>query len=194
MSDLKNNKKILREEYKRRTTAFRDQLDQATRTLAFRRPPSPLARLLDNAETIAVYAAQGSEAPTGSLIEYLSELGKTIAFPVVLGSQPLEFRSVSNIKLLEKGFMGIAEPGNDCPAVDPDIIVTPMVAFDRSLNRLGQGAGHYDRTFEKHPDALRVGLAWSVQETEAIPVEPHDVTLHMIVTESELIQKIDMTS
>ena len=69
-----------------------------------------------------------------------------------------------------------------------------LVAFDRSLNRLGQGGGHYDRTFEKYPDAIRIGLAWSVQEADNIPVERHDVTLHAIVTESELIQKVDVTS
>jgi len=194
LSALKENKKKLREEFKRRRTAFYGQLDQASRTLAFRRPPSTLAKILDGFKTIAVYAAQRDEAPTAHLIEFLSEQGKTLAFPVVLGDKPLEFRSVSNIDLLQAGFMGIAEPSADYPAVIPDLIIAPMVAFDRSMNRLGQGGGHYDRTFQKHPKTVRVGLAWSVQETDDLPVEAHDMDLDMIVTESELIQKVESTS
>ena len=194
LSQLNDNKKKLREEYRRRRDAFHRQLDGATRNLAFRRPPSPIAKILEEHEIIAVYASMGSEAPTNRLIEYLAELGKKLAFPVVTGDNPLEFRIVSKLENLQAGFMGIAEPGNDDPVVNPDVIITPMIAFDRSLNRLGQGGGHYDRTFEKYPNAMRIGLAWSVQEAENIPVGRHDVTLHAIVTESELIQKVDTTS
>ena len=194
MSDLKENKKILREEFRRRRTAFYNQLDNATRNLAFRRAPSPLKNILEEAETIGIYASRDSEAPTHRLIEHLSEMGKSIAFPVVVGAAPLEFRHVSNIKLLEAGFMGIAEPGDGCPLVIPDLIITPMIAFDRSMNRLGQGGGHFDRTFNKYPKATRIGLAWSIQETEKIPVESHDIALDAIVTETELIQKVDKTS
>lgn len=136
----------------------------------------------------------GSEAPTDKLAEYLAEEGKTIVFPVVKGDAPLEFRKVDNSGLLEAGYKDIPEPGPDCPAVAPDLIIAPMVAFDRSMGRLGQGGGHYDRTFEKYPDATRIGLAWSAQETGSVPIEPHDITLHMIVTECEIIQQVNMTS
>ncbi len=101
---------------------------------------------------------------------------------------------MDNLELLETGYQNISEPSTDCPAVTPDLIITPMIAFDRSLGRLGQGKGHYDRTFEKYPKATRIGFAWSVQEAENIPMQPHDVTLEMIVTESEIIQRVDMTS
>lgn len=111
-----------------------------------------------------------------------------------MGDAPMEFRAVSNVDLLETGFKGIAEPANNCPIVIPNIIILPIIAFDRSLNRLGQGGGHYDRTLAKYPKALRIGLAWSIQEASEIPVEEHDAALHAIVTESELIQKVDMTS
>lgn len=166
----------------------------ATRGLAFRRPPTPLAQLIEQSDVIALYCATGSEAPTASLAEYLGEIGKITAFPVCTANAPLEFRKVGNIDLLEAGFRNIPEPGTDCPTVKPDLIITPMIAFDRSMSRLGQGGGHYDRTFEKYPEATRVGLAWSVQETDAIPVQPHDVPLDMIVTESEIIQRLKMTS
>lgn len=106
----------------------------------------------------------------------------------------MEFRHVDNIDLLETGYKDIPEPDRDCPVVEPDLIIAPILAFDRSFGRLGQGGGHYDRAFEKYPHATRIGLAWSVQETDNIPMQPHDMSLNMIVTESEIIQRVDMTS
>ncbi|NCQ08804.1 MAG: 5-formyltetrahydrofolate cyclo-ligase [Sphingomonadales bacterium] len=191
---MNDKKKKLREEYRRRRDAFHSQLDMATRGLAFRRPPTPLAKLIEQSEVIALYSAIGSEAPTARLADYLAEIGKTIAFPVCVGDAPLEFRKVDNIDLLEAGFRNISEPNADCPVVTPDLIIAPMLAFDRSMHRLGQGGGHYDRTFGKYPDAIRIGLAWSVQEADSIPVESHDRQLHMIITESEIIQSVEMTS
>ena len=194
LSSLSAKKKKLREEYRRRRDAFYGQLDMATRGLAFRRPPTPLAELIERSECVALYSAIGSEAPTERLADYLAEIGKTVAFPVCTADAPLEFRKVDNLDLLEAGFRDIAEPGEDCPSVSPDLIIAPMLAFDRSMQRLGQGGGHYDRTFERYPDAIRIGLAWSVQETEDIPTDKHDKPLHMIVTESEIIQTVELTS
>lgn len=162
----------------------------ATRNLAFRRPPSPLAKLIEQSDVVALYSAIGSEAPTASLAEYLAEAGKTLAFPACVGNAPLEFRQVDNLDLMEAGFRNISEPDTDSPVVVPDLIIAPMLAFDRAMGRLGQGGGHYDRSFAKYPQATRVGLAWSVQETDMVPVQPHDVPLHMIVTESEIIESL----
>ncbi len=194
LNNLSDEKKKLREEYRRRRDAFYSQLDAATKGLAFRRPPSPLAKLIEQSNIVAMYSAMGPEAPTARLAEYCIEIGKIIAFPAVTGDSPLEFRQVDTMELLEAGYQNIAEPKADCPVVVPDLIITPMIAFDRSMGRLGQGKGHYDRTFAKHPDATRIGLAWSVQEADNIPMQPHDVTLEMIVTESEIIQRVNMTS
>jgi len=194
LSSLNDNKKKLREEYRRRRDAFYSQLDMATRGLAFRRPPSPLAKLIEQSEVIALYSAIGSEAPTASLTEYLAELGKITAFPVCIGDSPLEFRRVDHLDLLEAGFRNISEPGAQCPVVAPDLIIAPMIAFDRAMGRLGQGGGHYDRSFARYPKATRIGLAWSVQETDSVPVQPHDIPLDMIVTESEIIQRVDIKS
>jgi 5-formyltetrahydrofolate cyclo-ligase len=59
------------------------------------------------------------------------------------------------------------------------------------MNRLGQGGGYYDRAFARYPDALRIGLAWSVQEHDALPADPWDLPLHIILTEVELIEGPD---
>lgn len=164
------------------------QLDGASRNLSFRRPPSPLARLLVPGQTIAFYRSVGSEAPTERLVEYLTETGVDIAFPRVTDNDGLEFRLVTGPDLLEAGFRNIPEPDNSCPLVDPDVIIAPLVAFDRSLRRLGQGGGYYDRCFARYPDVPRIGLAWSVQEADEVPTEAHDLPLQMIVTECEIIE------
>ena len=66
-------------------------------------------------------------------------------------------------------------------------MLTPLVAFDRRGNRLGQGAGHYDRAFATLPSAWRVGVAWSVQECEELKADTWDIPLHAVVTEKEWI-------
>lgn len=185
---MKEKKKKLREEYRRRREAFVAQLDIASRNLSFRRPPSPLSRLFKPGQTVALYRSTGSEAPTERLIEYLTETGVNIALPRVTDGGSLEFRLVSGTDMLVSGFRDIPEPGEDCPLSDPDLIIAPLVAFDRSMRRLGQGGGFYDRSFAKYSGIPRIGLAWSVQEAAEIPVEPHDLPLQMIVTECEIIE------
>ena len=77
-----------------------------------------------------------------------------------------------------------------CPAplplaevVTPDLIVTPLLAFDRAGGRLGQGGGYYDRTFESLPDAIRIGLAYEGQRVADLPMQDHDIRLHGVLTE-----------
>ena len=81
----------------------------------------------------------------------------------------------------------LRQPDPASPEVAPDVILTPLVGFDRRLNRLGQGAGHYDRAFARYEHAWRVGIAWSVQEVPAIPADIWDVPLHAIITEEGML-------
>ena len=79
--------------------------------------------------------------------------------------------------------LGLSQPSALATELRPDIILTPMLAFDAKLDRLGQGAGYYDGAFARFPDAWRVGVAWSVQRVEDLPVDPWDMPLHAVVTE-----------
>jgi 5-formyltetrahydrofolate cyclo-ligase len=65
--------------------------------------------------------------------------------------------------------------------------MSPLVGFDRSGNRLGQGGGFYDRAFAAFPSARRIGIAWSVQEVDMLPVDSWDEQLHSVITEHERI-------
>ena len=73
---------------------------------------------------------------------------------------------------------------------EPEILIVPLVAFDRSGGRLGYGGGFYDRTLEmlraKRP-TLAIGFAFGAQEAKDLPLEPNDQPLDMLVTEGEII-------
>ena len=65
-------------------------------------------------------------------------------------------------------------------------MLVPLAAFDRLGHRIGYGAGHFDRQLAEHPPRLAIGLAWDCQLVEDLPIEPHDVPLHAVVTPTRL--------
>lgn len=139
-------------------------------------------------QVVATYCAVGGEADPSQLAAAAAEAGCTLALPhVVDRASPIRFLVWQLGEPLVPGPFHLRQPDASAPEVAPDIILTPLVGFDRRLNRLGQGAGHYDRAFARYEDAWRVGVAWSVQEVPAIPADIWDVPLHAIVTEEGLI-------
>lgn len=133
---------------------------------------------------VATYVAIGSEADPTQLAAAAAEAGCTLALPFVIGrAEPIRFLSWEMGEPLVEGPFGLRQPHAERPEVAPDIILTPLVGFDARLNRLGQGAAHYDRAFARYPEAMRIGVAWSVQEVPAIPSDIWDVPLHAVITE-----------
>ncbi|WP_181814784.1 5-formyltetrahydrofolate cyclo-ligase [Sphingomonas aracearum] len=150
--------------------------------------PAAFLRRLQPGLVIASYMPLGSEADPAPLVRAALAAGCTIALPhVVDRATPIRFVAWQQGAALVAGPFGLSQPGAEAGTVAPDIILTPLLGFDRAGNRLGQGAGHYDRAFVAHPDAWRVGLAWSVQEVPALPADPWDVPLHALLTEREWI-------
>jgi 5-formyltetrahydrofolate cyclo-ligase len=84
------------------------------------------------------------------------------------------------------GSLGIPEPSPAAAELVPDILLVPLAAFDRAGHRIGYGAGHYDVTLahlRKVKAIIAVGVAFSVQEIKAVPMQPHDVALDYVLTE-----------
>ncbi|AMK22517.1 MULTISPECIES: 5-formyltetrahydrofolate cyclo-ligase [unclassified Sphingobium] len=188
MSD-DTEKATLRAIARERRRAFVASLDPLAHRLAFKVIPSPLARRLADAQVVALYMGLDDEAPAQRLAAPLQALGKTLALPRVidrLGS--MDFLSWRPEDQLFPGLFGTSHPQAAGDPVVPDVIIAPLIGFDRAMNRLGQGGGYYDRIFARYPDALRIGLAWSVQEHDALPADPWDLPLHLILTEIELIE------
>jgi 5-formyltetrahydrofolate cyclo-ligase len=110
---------------------------------------------------------------------------------VVAGrGKPLIMRGWTFGDTLASGQWGIREPMPDAPDVAPDILLVPLLAFDRRGNRIGYGAGYYDMTIAslraKKP-VVAVGVAYAAQEIDAVPVTPRDARLDLVLTEREVI-------
>ena len=102
---------------------------------------------------------------------------------------PLSFREwTPEARMVEGPFKALVpETGG---WLEPEVLVVPLVAFDRRGFRLGYGGGYYDRTLERLRalwPTLAIGFAWAAQEMEAVPLEPTDQPLDLIVTETEVI-------
>ena len=151
--------------------------------------PEAFAARLRPRLTVASYVPVGSEADPAPLVRAALEAGCVLALPhVVDRTQPLRFLAWAAGAALVAGPFGLRQPPDEAQQVAPDIILTPLVGFDRSGARLGQGAGHYDRAFAAYPDAWRVGIAYACQEATALPTDAWDMPLHAIATEEEWIE------
>lgn len=144
----------------------------------------------DPGTVVAGYLPIRSEPDLRPLMARLAQRGATLCLPVVRDRQTIEFREfVRGRELVSTGF-GTCGPGPEAAVLDPQVLLMPLSAFDGRGNRLGYGAGHYDRAIARLRDKGRaprlIGAAFSCQETEAVPAEPHDVALEMILTERGL--------
>lgn len=147
-------------------------------------PPTEIAERLQRPGIIASYLPMGNEPDPAPIVAAALAAGWRHAVPhVVKRELPMRFLEWRPGDPVALGPMRLRQPLADAPELAPDIILTPLVAFDRALNRLGQGAGFYDRAFAALPSALRVGIAWSIQEVPGLPVDEWDMPLHGVVTE-----------
>lgn len=140
---------------------------------------------------VSVYWPIRSELNTRPLIEALSGKGYRVVLPVMHKVRcPLVFRDFAPGDDLVKGPYGLSEPADDKTARDPDIIFSPLAAFDRKGARLGYGGGIYDATLSQlraKKKVVAIGVAYSLQEADGVPTEPHDQKLDYFLTERELI-------
>ena len=113
-----------------------------------------------------------------------------VAVPVIAGaSLPLDFSLWEPGCALREGPFAAMVPEVD-RFIEPQILIVPLVAFDRAGGRLGYGGGFYDRTLERlraRRPTLAIGFAWAAQEAEALPLEATDQPLDLVVTETEVI-------
>jgi 5-formyltetrahydrofolate cyclo-ligase len=137
---------------------------------------------------VAGYHALGAELSPWPALRRLQAAGARIVMPVAPGPHaPLLFRAFEEGQPLEPDAARIPSPTAAAAALTPDLVLAPLIAFDRAGHRLGQGGGYYDRTLA----ALRaggglfvIGLAYAGQEVDRIPRDVHDQPLDAILTES----------
>ena len=149
---------------------------------------------------VGLYYPISNEISPLVFIKYFKDNNITTSLPVVdSNSNSMVFKKWFKKEKLQKSHIGTYEPLRTNKTIFPQIIVVPMLMFDRKLNRLGYGAGYYDKlisTLKKYFDKkkknfITIGLAYSEQETKSIPYESHDQKLDFIVTEKEILSKVN---
>jgi 5-formyltetrahydrofolate cyclo-ligase len=177
---------------RREALARRDALPaelRAAAAQAIAERPLPLAVAAD--AIVSGFMPLKSEINPIPLMRRLAGEGAQLALPVVAGrGQPLTMRAFSFGQPLVSGVWGIREPGPDAPEVFPDIVIVPLLAFDRSGHRVGYGAGYYDMTITRlraRKAVVAVGIAFAVQEISRVPVTARDAPLDLVLTEHEVI-------
>lgn len=136
----------------------------------------------------ALYHASGAEMDPRPLAENLMKLGWKIALPACEApDEPVVFRGWKPGDRLAPDAVGIASPLVSAGDLSPDLVIVPLIAFDATGARLGQGGGYYDRTLAELRASKSVppfvGLAFAGQEVEAVPREGHDQKLDGVLTE-----------
>jgi len=173
---------------RRQTLARRDGLD----------PEARIAMSLDAAEhaeaidlspgaVVSGFLPIRSEIDIRPAMDRLRVRGARLCLPVVLDRETIVFRELlRGAPLVATGF-GTAGPGPEAAVLDPQVLLMPLAAFDGRGNRLGYGAGHYDRAIARLEargmSPILIGFAFSVQEVDHVPAQPHDRPMDAIVTE-----------
>lgn len=179
--DISDSKKLIRKQMAelRSSTASTQERDSETISRIVMQLPQ-----WQEADTVLLYHSIKGEVNTDGL---LAQTGKRIVLPVVEGGN-LVLREYHADRLVP-GYKGIMEPSPDCPVVDPaqaGLALIPGVAFDRRYHRLGRGKGFYDRLLPML-SCPRIGMGFSWQVVDTVPVESHDITLDGVVTPDGLL-------
>ncbi|HET7254110.1 MAG TPA: 5-formyltetrahydrofolate cyclo-ligase [Xanthobacteraceae bacterium] len=178
---------LRREAVARRDSLPPDMRAAAARTIAERPFPCAVAA----GAIVSGFMPLKSEINPMPLMRRLGDAGAQLALPAVAGrGKPLTMRAFAFGEPLVAGVWGIREPGPDAREVFPDIVIVPLLAFDRAGRRLGYGAGYYDMTIaglRARKPVIAVGIAFAAQEIPRVPTTVRDAPLDLVLTEHEVI-------
>jgi 5-formyltetrahydrofolate cyclo-ligase len=167
--------------------AFVRTLGDGQRARLEQRIAEHLTSIWAGATVVGGYAPLGSEISPLLAMEEARAVGAIVAFPAFDNpAKPFRFRAGDP---LEAGPFGIIQPKRSAPAVEPDVILVPLIAIDGRGTRLGRGKGHYDRALArlKKSGARLIGVGWPLQRlADAIPADEWDVPLDAFVSPAGL--------
>jgi 5-formyltetrahydrofolate cyclo-ligase len=188
IAEVQSAKERLRHEAQARRDALpAEERKAAAETIAARAFPLPITP----GTIVSGFMPLKSEINPLPLMKRLAEQGARLALPRIAGrGSPLSMRAWEFSDPLDRGQWGIREPKADAPEVDSDVLLVPLLAFDRAGYRIGYGAGYYDMTIKRLrglKTVTPVGIAFAAQEVLEIPRTPRDERLDLVLTEREVI-------
>ncbi len=145
----------------------------------------------EQADLLFCYMDFHDEVQTELIRREAQKRGMQVAVPRVEGDS-MYFYKVHGDADLEAGYFGISEPKKICRRCEPSgnvLMIVPGTVFDPSCNRIGYGKGFYDRYLAKHPDIHTVGIAFSEQMTDALPVEETDRKVDAVITDTTIYRR-----
>ncbi len=136
---------------------------------------------------VGSYYPVNFEADTFQLMKMFKQKGYKLSLPVINSKYDMNFYNWNLNDPLYVNKYGIPEPKSKIKVI-PSILLIPMVAYDKRLNRLGYGGGYYDRFLEKYEkkNILKIGLAITCQEVKKLPTNNFDKKMDYILTEKKL--------
>lgn len=193
-TEIRELKKNLRQEIKKKFSAMDEQVKIAASQGIFKNFISNIP--YSKFEIISGYHPVGMEADVIPLMKKLhAEDGKKICLPVMQEEKkPMIFREYSpgDVLCLDKTYRRVLEPLANCKILEPEIMILPLVAFDRNGGRLGYGRGYYDITLanlrQENKKIIAVGVGYSFQLFDKIPTENFDQKLDYAITEKEFLE------
>ena len=144
----------------------------------------------NRAKKIAIYFSKENEVSTKDIIHSMLMINKEVFLPRVDGDK-IDFKRINSLNDVAIGRFNIMEPNKRCASIDPnklDMIIVPCVAVDKNGNRIGMGAGFYDRFFSDYKTIKSVCLAYDFQLIDEIKADKHDKKIGVIITEKDVIR------
>lgn len=182
---------LTKSEMRSRLKAKREELTLEQRREKSYRITKHLESLLSEYSTVIAYVSKDPEVETLVAINHLLENKKTVIVPIIQKeTKTLRFSYLDSVADLEPGTFMVPEPLSHEKPANPataEVVILPVVGFDESGNRIGYGAGYYDRFLKEYPGIRKIGVAYSCQEEREIPADVFDIKMDCVVTEDGVI-------
>jgi len=181
---------VLKSQLRKKILKIREKNNKKNIQIDFNQILKILEKKKITKKVVGGYYPVNFEVDDLELLKRLKKKNFNISLPIIKKNFQMDFYKWSFSDPLKINKYGIPEPENQ-NIVYPDVLLVPLVAFDKNLNRLGYGGGYYDRLIaklSKKKKIIKIGLALSIQEVDKLPINLHDQKLDYIVTNQNILK------
>ena len=181
---------MLKSKLRKKILKVRETIDQKNIHIDFNQIIKIIKKEKISKKIVGGYYPVNFEVDDLELLKNFEKKNFNISLPVIKKNSQMDFYAWSFSDPLKINKYGIPEPEIK-NIVYPDVLLIPLVAFDKNLNRLGYGGGYYDRLIEKlskKKNIIKIGLAFSIQKIDKVPINAYDQKLDYIVTNKYTIK------